>query len=529
LLACVGAAGDPCWADGSAVPPGGPQSSTPGAAAERFALLEFRVLNNSVLDVRQVERAVYPHLGPDKTIDDVQAARADLEKAYRAAGYSSVYVDIPEQRVEGGIVRLSVTEGRVNRVAVSGTRYFMNRRILAAVPSLTPGTVPHFPDVQAQLNALNQSSPDLSVAPVLRPGADPGTVDVDLKVKDQLPLHASVELNNRYTADTPPLRLNVNVSYDNLFQRNHTLSLQYQTAPQDGSAALVLAATYLAPLPDLGATLALYAIDSNTNVATVGTLGVLGKGRVYGTRYVIPLTPIGRLLPTLTFGVDLKDFDESVLLPSSPGLQTPVKYMNWSIAYGGSLIQDRRSTSFNLATNFGIPGLYNNPAEFENKRYLAKANYMYWHLDVSHVQPLPLGLALALRASGQYTTEPLIDNEQFAIGGVESVRGYLEAEALGDSGATGSLELRSPALSSAFGIHPHEAYAYVFYDAGFATVLDPLPTQVARQDLRSVGLGFRVVGYGGFDAALDWARALIPTTYESANDSRVQFSFRYGF
>jgi hypothetical protein len=39
----------------------------------------------------------------------------------------------------------------------------------------------------------------------MRVGATPGTVDVDLNVKDQLPLYA--ELNNRFSPNTTPLRL----------------------------------------------------------------------------------------------------------------------------------------------------------------------------------------------------------------------------------------------------------------------------------------------------------------------------------
>jgi len=124
-----------------------PSTAVPSAEPP-FPILEFRVLNNSVLEIRTVERAVYPHLGPDRTFHDVQAARSDLEKAYRDAGYSTVYVDIPEQSVENGVVRLAVTEGRLARVRVTGTRYFSNRHILASVPSLQSGTVPHLPDVQ---------------------------------------------------------------------------------------------------------------------------------------------------------------------------------------------------------------------------------------------------------------------------------------------------------------------------------------------------------------------------------------------
>jgi len=73
------------------------------AADEKFAVLEYRVLHNSVLSARQIEAAVYPHLGQDKTLADVQAARADLEKAYHDAGYSTVFVDIPEQSIENGV------------------------------------------------------------------------------------------------------------------------------------------------------------------------------------------------------------------------------------------------------------------------------------------------------------------------------------------------------------------------------------------------------------------------------------------
>jgi hemolysin activation/secretion protein len=131
--------------------------------------------------------------------------------------------------------------------------------------------------------------------------------------------------------------------------------------------------------------------------------------------------------------------------------------------------------------------------------------------------------------SGQYTTEPLIDNEQFAIGGVDSVRGYLEAEDLGDIGIEGSVELHSPHLARLFGVHPREAYLYTFYDAAVVSLIEPLPTQVARYDLQGWGLGFRVSGLAGFDAGFDWAHPLVATMYESANGSRIHFHFRYGF
>jgi hemolysin activation/secretion protein len=499
------------------------------ATESAFAILEFRVLHNTVLATRQVEGAVYPHLGPHKTFSDVLAARADLEKAYRDAGYSTVYVDVPEQSVENGVVRLAVTEGRVDRVRVTGTRYFSNRHILATVPSLQSGEVPHFPDVQADLSRLNSASTDLQVAPILKPGRLPGTVDAELKVKDDLPLHADVEVNDRYTADTTHTRLNVDLSYTNLFQKEQSLSFQYQVAPERPKDASVYALAYAAPIGAGGDSLSLFAVKTDSDVATFGTLGVLGKGHIYGIHYSMPLELLGSLRPSLAFGADYKNFDESILLSASPGLQTPIKYLNWSATFAAARAGSRSTTSFDLSANFGINGLVNTPAEFENKRFLAKSDYMYLRFDASQEQGLVLGTRLALRVSGQYAIEPIISNEQFALGGADSVRGYLEAEELGDMGASGSLELRTPSWAAPFGAPARQAYAYVFCDAGLVEIIDPLPQQPLREHLLSWGLGLRLAGYRGVDAGVDWAMPRVTTANTVAGRARANFRVRYGF
>src|SRR5262245_60338363 len=166
--------------------PGGTASESSGSAEpappaddkpeEKFDVWEYRVAGTKVLDKRSVERAVYAYLGPQKTLKDVEQARMALEDAYRKSGFSTAFVDIPEQTVDSGVVRLSVTEGKLDRVRVTGARYFSNRQILAQLPSLEPGTVPHFPEVQGELAALNRETPDRSVTPVLRAGRYPGTV-----------------------------------------------------------------------------------------------------------------------------------------------------------------------------------------------------------------------------------------------------------------------------------------------------------------------------------------------------------------
>ena len=81
--------------------------------AATFDIMEIQVEGNSVLTTPAIEEAVYPYLGEKKNIQDVDKARQALEKAYHDAGYLTVFVDIPEQEVKEGIVRLKVTEGKV--------------------------------------------------------------------------------------------------------------------------------------------------------------------------------------------------------------------------------------------------------------------------------------------------------------------------------------------------------------------------------------------------------------------------------
>ena len=80
---------------------------------------------------------------------------------------------------------------------------------------------------------------------MLRPGVDQGTVEIELKVEDQLPVNGVLTVNNRNSANTTPTRLETAVRYDNLWQRDHSFGLQYQVAPEDPDETQVLAASYV--------------------------------------------------------------------------------------------------------------------------------------------------------------------------------------------------------------------------------------------------------------------------------------------
>ena len=115
--------------------------AAPAPTVARFDVFEYAVEGNTVLENIDIERAVYPWLGPGKTADDVEKARAALEAAYQQNGYLSVSVVLPVQTVDEGVIRLQVIEGQVERLKVSGNRYTSRRDLRGGVDQvdLRPG------------------------------------------------------------------------------------------------------------------------------------------------------------------------------------------------------------------------------------------------------------------------------------------------------------------------------------------------------------------------------------------------------
>ena len=508
------------------VPVEKPAQATP--ATPRFDIWEYRVEGNTLLPDTDIERVLYPYLGAQRGVEDVEAARKQLEKHYRDAGYPTVLVNLPEQKVRHGIVRLRVVEGRIERLRVTGSRYFSAARIREEVPALAADTVPNLPLVQNQLTALNRESTDRNVIPLLRPGRTPGTVEVELKVKDELPLHGDVDLNNRYTDGTTHTRLNASVRYDNLWQKAHSLSLQVQTSPENTDEVKALSGTYLVHFPGSDNLLALYGVRSKSNVATLGALNVIGNGRIFGMRLIMPLTAIGDYSHNLSFGVDRKNFKETILLGADQ-LNTPIAYTSFSLLYSGSRNGDRNTTRFGIGPTFGIRGLGNDEQQFADKRFDARPNFFYLRGNLADTHKWPRGVSLYSKLDAQWTAAPLISNEQMGAGGTESVRGYAETQQLGDYGAQGTLELRSPYLGPKDAKNLQDLRALVFVDTAKLWVREAQNGQNSTFALLSTGLGLRVTAWQSLELSVDWAKALKDSASVKDGDTRWHLRAGYSF
>jgi hemolysin activation/secretion protein len=494
-----------------------------------FNVFEFKIDGNTVLPAGKIEESVYPFLGETKTIADVEKARSALEKTYQDAGYLTVSVSIPQQEVDEGIVTLKVTEGTVERLRVTESKYTSLAEVKSRVGEFTEGKVPHFPTAQAQLGTVNRGQ-NRQVTPVLRAGKSPGKVEVDLKVQDQLPLHGNLELNDRYAPNTTRTRLNGGLRYENLWQKDHSIGIGFQVSPEDLSEVQVVSGTYVIPRMN-GDYFAAYGVISNSDISAVGDVTVIGKGNIVGARYIHPLPLVENYYHSVTAGVDYKDFRESVNLSNAPGIKNPISYVAFMLGYDGTYQAETAQVQFNFTANFAPRGLGNTEREFKNRRDFAKPNYAYIRSDLKYTQKLPYDWAVQARLSGQLANDPLIGVEQFTLGGVDSVRGYLESNELGDNGVFTSVELRTPPFkkfikNKSFADYIKDFYAFSFVDAGYSHLYNP-GGEEPSSNISSAGLGLKLKTTKGLFTNLDYAYAFKDSGLVKSGDDRLHFRVGY--
>lgn len=543
-LSLVVAGGAPAFAqaDPVAVPASAPTAPAPA----KFMIAAFDISGVKILDPAAIERAVYPFVGPDRGSEDVESARKAVQDAYTAKGYESVQVDIPPQPVElfnQGVVQLRVTEAPVGEVRVAGTKYHSPERVMQQMASLEPGRPLNLKTLQTDLANANRF-PDRTITPSFKAGQTPGTVDVELKVKDELPVHGNIEISNDHSPSTRPLRVTASLRYTNLWQLGHTISASYIVAPQARKQTEVFSGAYNAPILGTPWTLVAFGYKSNSNIAALGGSNVLGNGYQIGFRAMYRL-PAEKTYQSLSFGVDYKNFKQDIFVAGQAASRAPIEYMPLSLGYSLSAGNDKETLDVNLAATLGLRvfkkfGCFTtdpnaDPAtcirydQFKNKDLDATENFAHLNLDLSYSRILPKDFIVAGRLSAQLADSHLVTNEQFAGGGQTSVRGYYQSEAVGDNGISVSAELRSPSLAPYLPGFVDELRIFPFIDYAYVKIKRPLPDQQSMFELLGVGGGIRMRFVNHISGEFSVGVPLINGSSTRRGDLRSMFSAKGEF
>ena len=544
----------------------------PPAAAETpagpaFAIERFEVTGNTLLSPSQVDAVLAPFRGESRTLADVEKARDALQRRYESDGFLTVAVAIPQQTVETGTVRLQVLEARIGKVDVKnpGVHWVSDARVRAALQHTVPGAVLRQDDLMDDMDRANRL-PDAHVRPQLEAGQKPGEVDVGVAVDDRIPLHGVVDFNNNYTPGSPNTRMDASLSYGDLWGLGHEAGVHYQFVPRTGefNDVQIWAGTYRMPMPwdDRQQLFAYYAKSDTTNAAaTGGGISILGKGNNAGLRYIAPLPRIPQLegfSQDVTFGVDRKDVENTVSATTA-NIVTPITYLPFSVVWSGTLAREQIFSTARLGLDFNFNGTLEGGSKDDfriNRGGLApnspvNGNYQVVTLALQHKLRVPAVLTtlaaghfvelpkpqgsffddwtLDLSMRGQVATQPLIATEQFAAGGIDSVRGYLQSEKFGDDAYDLQFTLATPFYRNFLGGRLAERAQFVtFWDNAQLWLLsDPSQPHIIRSRLEGFGFGIRLGLLDHVNAEFLLAKPIIQT--EESDSIRYHFRVAVGF
>jgi hemolysin activation/secretion protein len=207
-----------------------------------------------------------------------------------------------------------------------------------------------------------------------------------------------------------------------------------------------------------------------------------------------------------------------------------VTYYPVSGTYAADWSEAHSTTDLTASLEFGLPSFGSGVGEFDNKAYHATPGFSIARASLSRQQDLPYGAQAWGSVTGQLTNDSLVSSEQIAAGGAESVRGYLEAETLGDMGAYLQTELRSPSLAKYLGGPLHSLKFHLFYDAGVVNLNNPTPNAQgsiigipSTYGLQSAGIGARLNMWGYLNGVLQDAETFNRGPDTKPGTNRVLF------
>jgi len=481
-----------CWAVVPASQPS-PESAfdTPLSTQQTVTVREFHFMGNTVISSAELADAAKPWTGKTLTSEQLEQARRAITQVYVNKGYINSGARLPDQAVVNGIVTFQIIEGKLSNIKMSGLRwlsgnYIRNRIVRGAGPPLNIG------DLKNRLELLRQ---DLNLSVInaeLKPGGEAGQSDLDVTMKEAPLFHFGIEFDNKHPPNYGAEELEAIGSMQDVTGHGDVLSGRWGITqggwdrPSFGDLNNIFA-DYALPLNAFDTTLDLNYQRSRDLVieAPFVPLNISNETESYnvGLRQPVYHTPSNEVTLFVTGVVE----DNTTLLAGEPFSFTPGQVNGQSrvtaIRIGTDWTSSNQSRAISFRSTFSI-GLDALDSTVNAGPGAPSSRFFDWLGQFQYIQRLgQTDNQLVFRSSAQLSANPLLPQEQFAVGGFDTVRGYRESEVVRDEGAIASLELRIPILHHS-GVSILEVAP--FSDVGYAWNHD------SPQDpelLSSVGIG----------------------------------------
>lgn len=516
-----------------AVAPAAMGQATGNATGPRFDIRRYVVEDATLLPKARIDAALKPFVGKQRDFATVQGALRALEKAYADAGYTAVQVLLPEQELKDGRIRLTVRELKVGKVIVEGNLHFNETNVINSLPAAKPGTAPNVDAIARNLRTANEN-PSKNTTVLLRAGTTEDTVDIVARVTDRRPWRAAFSVDSTGTAATGILRTGLSVQHSNLFNRDHIGSAQYITSPAYPNRVAILGVGYHVPIYSSGDSVDVAYVFSDVNSGNVATAGgnyaISGGGHFWSLRYNLNLPRRENWDHKFVLGADWREYSSNVrftngTFTSASSLTPDVAAHPVGVAYQARRRSQQDDLSVFLGVYRNIPGgAAGDGSAISASRQGANPWYTVYRYGGSYLHVLPKDWQFRGAVSGQYTNDMLIAGEQFGVGGMDSVRGFVEREIANDRGIRSAIELYTPE----FGLGSAKDFrtrGLAFIDYGYLKRVRPLLNDLnLAESVSSIGVGLRSYYRENVSLRLDYARVHQGGGLQQHGDQRLHGS-----
>lgn len=484
------------------------KQETPGGEAAKkikFQLNGIVLTGNRIYSDAQLRVLFANKVGKTITVAELFAIVQDITNYYRNNGYIISRAILPPQHVKGGIVKIQIIEGFIDKVDVTGNPRGAKCLVKAYGKKISECRPLSIKRMEHYLLIANEI-PGVSTKAVLSPSkTTTGAADLSL-VTEARPFMGYVSYDNYGTRYIGPQQMTANLAINSIFASGDSTQATVTKTPR-------------------GSQLTFGDINYSTAFWNDGTRWQLGATRAH-TRPGFVLKPVK---------IDGENLNYYTAL-QFPTRRSREESLTWLLGFNYldshvttfdiELYTDHiRSLSFGGTYNFvdkyrgsniiygdirkGLPILGytsdTNPNTALTSRPGGHADYTKLGFQISRLQGITSNLSLLGLIKGQYAFEALLAAEQFTFGGSQLGRGYDVAELIGDRGLAGSLELR---YNISIGKILQTLQPYVFYDAGVIWNILVTPNSPDRLSGTAMGFGARFYFTKYVSGNLMWTQVL---------------------
>lgn len=422
---------------------------------------------------------------------------------YRARGYPFARAFLlPGSLNDQGLLTIQIVEGQYAKVQATSADPDLVGDVEPFLRPLAIGDVVEAGPLE-RVTLLVDDLPGYTATPVMRPGAEVGTGELNVVMEQEPRVDGRFGINNHgnvYAGELRPLGV---VSVNRLIVFGDELSV---SAMSPVSGNWMASGRYAVPLGAHGARI--HVGMAKTAYSLSGDFeGFRGSAteKTVGVSYPIVRSRLTNLAVSLSYK-DKTLRDEKL----GQGERKDV----WATPLIFSF--DRRDGLGRGGMTYGALTFTAGELTSEGLR----SNFSHWQWDVARLQRLSEDWHAFAHLVVQGTSDNLDSSEGFSLGGANAVRAYPAGEASGDDGWLIQLEARTTL---------GDVEPYLFYDHGVVRV-DGNPAQVLMPspDLTraGVGVGMRVnKGNLSLDAALAWRTKGGAPSAEAGEDPKPRWWF----